>query len=133
MWISTRTLRACCNKRHRRCVAADFALCWSATSALQSLFASLTPTTELFSLDESFIHFTSLTRLYTSPMEFTQVLHVRIHAQLGKWVNNPQHWHCPNTVFGQVGSAPEPARAMEQRATIALTSMAERGIFVCSL
>lgn len=67
-------------------VPADFALCWSATSKLKTLFESLTPTSELFSLDEAFIHFTPLARLYASPLEFAQKVRADIFALLGEWV-----------------------------------------------
>ncbi|NCN82640.1 MAG: hypothetical protein GW947_01610 [Candidatus Pacebacteria bacterium] len=67
-------------------VPVDFALCWSATSKLKTLFESFTPTSELFSLDESFIHFTPLNRLYASPLEFAQKIRAEIFAALGEWV-----------------------------------------------
>ncbi|MDA1079713.1 MAG: hypothetical protein O2840_03455 [bacterium] len=67
-------------------VPADFALCWSATSKLKTLFESLSPNSELFSLDESFIHFTPLNRLYESPLAFAQKIRSDIFTVLGEWV-----------------------------------------------
>ncbi|NCN06637.1 MAG: hypothetical protein GW946_02225 [Candidatus Pacebacteria bacterium] len=67
-------------------VPADFSLCWSATHRLKKLFESLTPSSELFSLDESFIHFAPLVRLYSSPLELAQKIRSEIFATLGEWV-----------------------------------------------
>lgn len=65
---------------------AKFDLYWSATKQLKALFESLSPEVELFSLDESFLHFTPLRRLYDSPIDFGTHVQQRIKEVLGEWV-----------------------------------------------
>lgn len=65
---------------------AAFDLYWSATKQLKALFEACAPQVELFSLDESFLHFTPLKKLYHSPIEFGEMVQQRIKETLGEWV-----------------------------------------------
>lgn len=67
-------------------VAADFDMYWSATKQLKALFESLAPDVEIFSLDESFLHFTPLKNIYASPRFFGEHVQQRIKEVLGEWV-----------------------------------------------
>lgn len=68
------------------CVPAEFDMYWSATKQLKALFDSLAPDVEVFSLDESFLHFAPLRKLYPSPLVFGQHVQERIKEVLGEWV-----------------------------------------------
>jgi len=65
---------------------AEFDLYLSATRELKQLFESLSPQVEIFSLDESFIHFTPIRQLYLSPVAFGQHIQQKIKQRLGSWV-----------------------------------------------
>lgn len=67
-------------------IAAEFDMYWSATKQLKALFESLAPDIEVFSLDESFVRFTPLRRLYPSPRVFGEYIQQRIKEVLGEWV-----------------------------------------------
>ncbi|MFZ1721018.1 MAG: hypothetical protein WAU07_00780 [Microgenomates group bacterium] len=67
-------------------VPAQFDMYLSATKDLRRVFASLAPDVEVFSLDESFINFTPLRKLYPSPQEFGYELQTQIKKTLGEWV-----------------------------------------------
>lgn len=65
---------------------AAFDLYLSATKQLKALFESLSPDVELFSLDESFLHFTPIKKLYSSPEMFGEYVQQKIKETLGGWV-----------------------------------------------
>lgn len=65
---------------------APFDQCLSATKRLRRLFARLSPDSEIFSLDEAFIYFTPLSKLYASPQEFAALIQKEIKNDLGEWV-----------------------------------------------
>lgn len=67
-------------------IAAEFDMYWSATKKLKALFESLAPDVEIFSLDESFLHFTPLKKLYPSPQAFGEYVQQKIKEELGEWV-----------------------------------------------
>lgn len=65
---------------------AEFDLYWSATKQLKALFESLSPDVEIFSLDESFLHFTPIQKLYPSAIFFGEHIQQKIKETLGEWV-----------------------------------------------
>lgn len=65
---------------------AEFDLYLSATKQLKALFESLAPDVEVFSLDESFLHFTPIKKLYASPVVFAEQIQANIKETLGEWV-----------------------------------------------
>jgi DNA polymerase-4 len=67
-------------------VKADFQLSLSATMKLQTLFAQFSPDFEVFSLDESFIPFAPLQRLYDNPQQLAGQIQEQIKVVLGEWV-----------------------------------------------
>ena len=67
-------------------IPAQFDLCWDATKRLKALFESLTPTVEIFSLDEAFLHLTDCRRLYPDPHAFGRDIQQQIKEELGEWV-----------------------------------------------
>lgn len=67
-------------------IPADFSMYLSATKQLKTLFESLTPDVEIFSLDEAFIPFDPLRRLYPTPEKFGHVIQEKIATTLGEWV-----------------------------------------------
>lgn len=67
-------------------VPAQFDMYLSATRTLKAVFDSLSPNVEVFSLDESFIHFTPLRRMYASPEAFAERIQQDIATALGEWV-----------------------------------------------
>lgn len=69
-------------------VPANFDHFLSATKQLKKVFELYSPDVELFSLDEAFIHYTPLQRLYSSPQELGQLLQQKISASLGSWVTS---------------------------------------------
>jgi DNA polymerase-4 len=67
-------------------VPVNFDLCWSATQRLKQLFESCSPDVDIFSLDESFIEYAPLQRLYPSVEAFARLIQERITTELGEWV-----------------------------------------------
>ncbi len=67
-------------------VPAQFELYLSATKRLKLLFDSFAPDVDIFSLDEAFLDYTPLKRLYASPLEFGQKIQAAIKKELGEWV-----------------------------------------------
>lgn len=65
---------------------AEFEMYWSATKQLKNLFESLAPNIEIFSLDEVFIDYQPVQRLYRSPHVFAQIVQNQIKQTLGDWV-----------------------------------------------
>lgn len=65
---------------------ADFNMYLSATKKLKDLFESLSPEIEIFSLDEAFIYYTPLWRMYKSPEIFGKIIQDRIRKILGSFV-----------------------------------------------
>lgn len=65
---------------------AQFELYLSATKELKTLFESLAPEVEIFSLDEAFLHFTPIKKLYASPIAFGSYVQQKIKETLGEWV-----------------------------------------------
>jgi DNA polymerase-4 len=67
-------------------VAADFDKYFYNTKLLKSLFESLSPETEIFSLDEAFIDLSSCRHLYPDAQSFFDIVRQKIKAELGEWV-----------------------------------------------
>lgn len=65
---------------------ADFSLYASATNTLKAVFESLTPSIEIFSLDEAFVPYDELQTLYPNPIAFGQEIQQKIRQALGEWV-----------------------------------------------
>jgi DNA polymerase-4 len=66
---------------------ANFSQYLSATKQLKTLFESLAPDVEIFSLDEAFIWHYPLRRLYPDPLVFGTIIQNRIRQVLGSWVS----------------------------------------------
>lgn len=65
---------------------AAFEMYFSATKRLKELFDNLTPTTEVFSLDEVFIDYSQVQNLYASPHDFALQIQEQVKCVLGGWV-----------------------------------------------
>jgi len=65
---------------------AQFDLYWSATRSFTEVLASVSPQFELFSLDEAFVPFDPIQRLYASPVACAEQLQQLVREQLGEWV-----------------------------------------------
>jgi DNA polymerase IV len=64
----------------------QFDLCLSATRKLKALFNTFSPDVDIFSLDEAFIEYGPLRKLYASPQEFGAIIQKQIKVVLGEWV-----------------------------------------------
>lgn len=84
--VSDAQLRCAQANQKLEIVPAQFDVYWSATRDLYDLLRSLSPDTELFSLDEAFIPYMPIRNLYPSPAAFGQELQQKIKAALGEWV-----------------------------------------------
>ena len=67
-------------------VPAQFDLYWHCTKKLKSLFESITPDCEIFSLDEAFIPLDNCKYLYKDPHELALKIQDRVKEELGEWV-----------------------------------------------
>lgn len=68
-------------------IPAEFDLCLDATKKLKKLFESVTPSVQIFSLDEAFLDITHcLTHLHPNPCRLALSLKHQIKASLGEWV-----------------------------------------------
>ncbi len=67
-------------------VPAQFDFYLDATKRLKRLFESLTPSVQIFSLDEAFINLSHCRRLYPDLNEFGELVQDKIKAELGEWV-----------------------------------------------
>ena len=67
-------------------VPALFDLYWHCTKKLKSLFESITPDCEIFSLDEAFIPLDNCKYLYKDPHELALKIQDRVKEELGEWV-----------------------------------------------
>ncbi len=72
---------------HLQLVPAEFDFYLDSTQRLKSLFESLSPQVEIFSLDEAFIDLTPCHRyLHPHPHQFAQQVQLQIQHTLGEWV-----------------------------------------------
>ncbi len=67
-------------------VPADFDKYFYNTKLLKSIFEGLSPTVDIFSLDEAFLDLSSCRSLYSTGQEFFTVAQKAVKEQLGKWV-----------------------------------------------
>lgn len=67
-------------------VPAPFAMCLASTKRLKTLFASLVPDYEIFSLDEVFLYVENCRCLYPDPLVLSRQIQERVKAGLGEWV-----------------------------------------------
>lgn len=65
---------------------AAFEMYFSATKRLKELFDQLSPSTEVFSLDEVFIDYAQIQKLYDSPYNFALKIQNKVKSILGEWV-----------------------------------------------
>ncbi len=67
-------------------VAADFDKYFYNTKLLKSIFESLAPKTDIFSLDEAFLDLTDCKKLYPDAATFFKIAQQKVKEQLGEWV-----------------------------------------------
>ena len=67
-------------------VPADFDKYFFCTRQLKQIFEDVSPTTDIFSLDEAFIDLTSCRKLYPDATTFFRVMRERVQTTLGRWV-----------------------------------------------
>jgi DNA polymerase-4 len=67
-------------------VAADFDKYFHNTKLLKSIFESLSPNTDIFSLDEAFLDLSSCRSVYPTARDFFQTARQKVKEQLGEWV-----------------------------------------------
>jgi len=67
-------------------VAADFDKYFYNTKLLKDIFESLSPKSDIFSLDEAFLDLTNCRKLYPTAESFFQIAQKIVKQQLGEWV-----------------------------------------------
>lgn len=67
-------------------VPADFDKYFYNTKLLKKIFESLSPSVEIFSLDEAFIDLTDCRNLYKTTQDFFQIVRQKVQTQLGEHV-----------------------------------------------
>lgn len=71
---------------HIKVMPTFFSMYLSATKKMKLLFESVSPDIDIFSLDEVFIYYTPISKLYDSPVQLAEHIQKSIKEQLGEWV-----------------------------------------------